>query len=46
MIFFVEEKKEKLAEIKSGFDETDVLVFSFFLMRPSFYCSFLLKKHT
>jgi len=29
MWFFAEEKKEKLAEIKSGMDEADVLVFPF-----------------
>ena len=31
-MFFAEEKKEKLVEIKSGMDEADVLVFSFVIL--------------
>ncbi|WZZ05657.1 hypothetical protein YC2023_091578 [Brassica napus] len=33
-LFFVEEKKEKLSEIKSGLDEADLLVFPFILPYP------------
>lgn len=43
-MIFVEEKKDKLAEIKSGLEEDDAWYFHLFgFMYKSFYCSFLLN---
>ena len=43
---FVEEKKEKHAEIKSGLDEADVLVFPFILLYVYIFLVFFSLKET